>query len=164
LRNEGFNITLTLVGGGSGKAQKKLNEQILKSDPTGKFVTQLDFVPHYSLPNHLAQADVFVFASGCEAFGITLLEAMASGLPIACSNKSSLPELLVGAGTLFDPENPSEIARAIRQLIEDQQLRECVAAKARQNAEKYSWQRCSNETFSFVMESLLRSNENPSYF
>ena len=154
LRNEGFNITLTLVGGGSGKAQKKLNEQILKSDPTGKFVTQLDFVPHYSLPNHLAQADVFVFASGCEAFGITLLEAMASGLPIACSNKSSLPELLDGAGTLFDPENPSEIARAIRQLIEDQQLRECVAAKARQNAEKYSWQRCSNETFSFVIKNI----------
>ena len=154
LRNEGFNITLTLVGGGSGKAQKKLNEQILKSDPTGKFVKQLEFVPQYSLPNHLAQADVFVFASGCEAFGITLLEAMASGLPIACSNKSSLPELLDGAGTLFDPENPSEIALAIRQLIEDQQLRESVAAKARQNAEKYSWQRCSNETFSFVIESL----------
>ncbi|NDA64642.1 MAG: glycosyltransferase family 1 protein, partial [Chitinophagia bacterium] len=59
-----------------------------------------------------------------------------------------------GAGTLFDPENPSEIARAIRQLIEDQQLRECVAAKARQNAEKYSWQRCSKETFSFVIKNI----------
>jgi glycosyltransferase involved in cell wall biosynthesis len=151
LRNEGFNINLTLVGGGSGYAQKKLNEQILKSDPTGKFVKQLDFVAQDSLPNHLAQADVFVFASGCEAFGITLLEAMATGIPIACSNKSSLPELLDGAGTLYDPENPSEIALAIRQLIEDPQLRERVAAKARQNSEKYSWQRCSNETFSFVI-------------
>lgn len=154
LRNDGFNIAITLVGGGSGKAQKMLDEQVERSDPDRNYVKQVTFVPQSDLPGYLSSADIFVFASGCEAFGITLLEAMASGLPIACSNRSCLPELLSDAGTLFNPENPKEIAQAIRTLIDDSQLRARVAMQAKKNASQYSWTRCSQETFSYVIETL----------
>jgi len=67
----------------------------------------------------MMQADLFVFASSCETFGISLLEAMAVGLPIACSNKSSLPETLQDGGEYFDPEDDQSIASAVKRLILD---------------------------------------------
>jgi glycosyltransferase involved in cell wall biosynthesis len=152
LRSQGIDISLTLVGGGSGKAQEKLTSQITASDPGRAFVEQKDFVSHAELPGYLAQADIFVFASSCEAFGITLLEAMAVGLPTACSNRSCLPELLEDAGVYFDPEDHVSIAEAIRKLIDDPLLREDLASKAKRLAQQYSWSRCAHETWAFITE------------
>lgn len=152
LRSQGIDITLTLVGGGSGKAQKKLAAQMAVSDPRGVFVEQKEFVPHADLPGYLAQADIFVFASSCEAFGITLLEAMAVGLPIACSDRSCLPELLEDAGVYFNPEDHVSVAEAIRRLIDDPLLREDLASKAKRLSQQYSWSRCANETWAFIAE------------
>lgn len=154
LRNRGIDITLTLVGGGSGKAQEKLTAQIALSDPHRMFVEQKEFVPHAELPGYLTQADVFVFASSCEAFGITLLEGMAAGLPIACSDRSCLPELLEDAGVYFDPEDDVSIAAAIRRLIDDPPLREDLADRAKWLSQQYSWSRCADETWTFITETL----------
>ncbi|HNT74554.1 MAG TPA: glycosyltransferase family 1 protein [Anaerolineae bacterium] len=156
LRNQGIDITLTLVGGGSGEAQRKLVKQMTKSDPDNLFVAQKEFLPYAKLANFLAQSDIFVFASSCEAFGITLLEAMAAGLPIACSNRSCLPELLEDAGVYFDPEDHTSIATAIRKLIDDSLLREGVASKAKHLSLQYSWPRCANETWTFIAETTKR--------
>lgn len=154
LRSQGIDISLTLVGGGSGKAQEMLAAQIAASDPHHVFVEQKEFVPHSQLPNYLSQADVFVFASSCEAFGITLLEGMAAGLPIACSNRSCLPELLEDGGVYFDPEDHISIAEAIRKLIDDPFLREDLVSKAKGLAQQYSWSRCANETWAFIAETV----------
>ena len=152
LRSQGLNITLTLVGGGSGEAQRKLSSQMAISDPHGVFVEQKEFVPHTALPEYLAQADLFIFASSAEAFGITLLEGMAAGLPIACSNRSCLPELLENAGVYFNPEDDASIAEAIRRLIDDPLLRENSATRARLLSQKYSWSRCTDDTWTFIMK------------
>lgn len=154
LRSQGIDITLTLIGGGSGKAQRKLAAQIAVSDPHRVFVEQKEFLPHSELPGYLAQADIFVFASSCEAFGITLLEGMAAGLPIACSNRSCLPELLEDGGVYFDPEDHISIAEAIRKLIDDPFLREDLVSKAKGLAQQYSWSRCANETWAFIAETV----------
>lgn len=158
LRTNGYKIELTLVGGGTGKAQQMLEKAIKENDPKSSYVKQLDFIPHKKLPQLLATAHIFIFASSCETFGISLLEAMAVGLPIACSNRSSLPETLQDGGVYFDPENPDSIASAIETIINDKSLRNTIAKKARQQSEKYTWARCSEETFDFITDTYKSVN------
>jgi len=81
-----------------------------------------------------------------------LLEAMASGLPIACSKRGPMPEMLGNAGIYFDPEQPVEIARALDFLMDSPSLREHCASLAYQQAQRYSWERCAGETFSFLTQ------------
>ncbi len=153
LRAAGHDVRLTLIGGGEGPAQQRLERTISTVDPTGSFVTQLPFIPHADLPAHLEKADLFVFASSCEAFGITLLEAMAAGVPTACSDRSSLPEILRDGGVYFDPENAPSIAAALELLIRDPALRQSVAGRAREYAREFTWQRCAAATWQFVVDS-----------
>jgi len=150
LRKRGFNLQLEFVGGGEGIAQKRLDAQIAVSDPNGIFVTQHEFVPQHILPEFLARADLFVFASSCENMPITLVEAMAAGLPIACSDRGPMPEVLEDGGVYFDPEDPDSIAGAIADLMTDSGKRERLAARAQELSYKYSWTRCAKETFSFI--------------
>jgi glycosyltransferase involved in cell wall biosynthesis len=150
LWNRGYRAELKLVGGGSGLAQKKLVDAIRCYDPKRQFVTQLDFVRHTDLPPLLAQADIFIFASSCENLPVTLLEGMAAGLPIACSDRGPMPEVLQDGGVYFDPENSGSIAAAVQSLIDSAELRAQVARKARQLALKYTWKNCSRDTFAFL--------------
>ena len=62
-----------------------------------------------------------------------------------------MPEVLGGGGVYFDPENPREIAEALRKLIESQKLRSELAQVSFQKSQKYSWQRCAAETFQFLV-------------
>lgn len=152
LRKEGVMVTLTLVGGGSGPAQDKLLRQMALSDPKGKFVTQVEFVPQSELPSYMAAADIFIFASSCENMPNTLVEAMAAGLPIACSRRGPMPEVLEDAGEYFDPEEPASIAIAVRKLIDDPKLRQRLAFRAKTLSARYSWERCARETWSFLAD------------
>lgn len=152
LRSRGYKIILTLVGGGTGRAQQMLDEQCRVSDPNGSFVERLDFIPQKELPELLASADLFVFASGCENMPVTLVEAMAVGLPIACSNRGPMPEVLADGGTYFDPEDAGSIADAVEQIIMDPLLRLRISQRAKSISEQYSWLRCSDQTWAFIME------------
>jgi glycosyltransferase involved in cell wall biosynthesis len=152
LRKGGRDVQLMLVGGGEGKAQARLEAQIAESDPLRTFVTQREFVPQHRLPAFLAHADLFVFASSCENMPNTLVEAMAAGLPIACSNRGPMPEVLEDGGVYFDPEDPGSIAGAIEDLITDPGKRTRMAARAKELSRQYSWTRCARETFSFIVK------------
>jgi glycosyltransferase involved in cell wall biosynthesis len=150
LRDRGHHLKLTLVGGGGKRAMSMLNRQIEVSDPKREFVTVLDFVAHEQIPQRIADADIFVFASGCETFGISLLEAMAVGVPIASSSQSSLPETLQDGGVYFDPRDHHSIADAIETLINKPMLRDRLVQRAKALAEPYSWQRCATQTWNFI--------------
>lgn len=152
LRQRGFDLKLELVGGGEGRARTRLEAQIAMSDPNRAFVTQREFVPQHTLPRLLAQADLFVFASSCENMPNTLLEAMAAGVPIACSNRGPMPEVLEDGGVYFDPEDPDSIAGAIEDLLTDPDKRARLGMRAKQLARQYSWMRCARETFSFISQ------------
>lgn len=156
LRRRGHPLQLTLVGGGSGRAQQLLDDAIDRVDPTREFVRCSGFVRPEALPAVMADADLFVFASSCENMPNTLLEAMASGLPIACSNRGPMPEVLGDAGVFFDPEVPTSIADAIEKLICDPDLRAKCAARAQERAGQYSWSRCGGETWDFLLETVRR--------
>ncbi len=157
LRMRKIDVNLTLIGGGTGPAQLQLTQQIALSDPRGEFVTQKDFVPQAELPAHLAEADIFVFASSCENLPNTLVEAMAAGLPIACSRRGPMPEVLKDGGEYFDPEMPESIASAIQILVEDPDLRRRVSLRAKGLASRYSWERCGRETWSFLAKIYNRT-------
>lgn len=152
LRHSGLQVRVTLVGGGAGEAQRLTEEAMREVDPEGEFVTQTPFLPRRELPGRLQASHVFIFASSCETFGIALLEGMAVGLPVACSNRSSLPEVLGDAGEYFDPAVPASIARAVRTLIEDRPRRVALARKAKERARGFTWKRCAEGTFQFISD------------
>jgi glycosyltransferase involved in cell wall biosynthesis len=152
LRKAGHPVALRLVGGGSGPARRLLDQAIAEEDPTGAFVQILEAVPHDAIPAQLAMADIFIFASSCENMPNTLVEAMAAGLPIACSNRGPMPEILQDAGAYFDPEDPASIAAAIATLLDDSAYRTRVAKKAKTLSDQYSWTRCATQTWTFLAD------------
>ena len=152
LRDQGVNIELTLAGGGGQRAIKILTKLLAELDPQRSFVKVLDFIPNAEIAGLIAESDLFVFASSCETFGIALLEAMTIGIPIACSNRSSLPDTLQDGGEYFDPQDPTSIAQAIDRLIKDPVKRAQRAARAKVLATQYSWARCAQETWQFIVQ------------
>ncbi|MBA3005557.1 MAG: glycosyltransferase family 4 protein [Proteobacteria bacterium] len=152
LRKSGLPVELDLVGPASPPALKRLRDKLERVDPAGHFVRYTGAVPYAELHTRYTEADAFVFASSCETFGQILIEAMSAGLPIACSKRSAMPELLGDAGVYFDPERPGEIAEALRSLYNQPVLRRQLAGRAYTAAQDYSWERCAQETFSFIAQ------------
>ena len=106
-------------------------------------------------PGWLPRADVeglwraataHVFASFYEGFGLPVLEAMARGVPGACSNRASMPEVAGDAALLFDPADPAAIRAAIERLLGDAELRTRLRAAGLARAAQFSWERCARET------------------
>jgi glycosyltransferase involved in cell wall biosynthesis len=150
LRVQGFPIVLDLVGPAYPPSLKRLNETIAAVDTDRQWVHYHGAIPFNELHLRYAEADLGLFASSCENMPNILLETMASGLPIACSNRGPMPEVLGDAGLYFNPEQPNDIARALFELIESPQIRTNLAQAGYERAQQYSWQRCSAETFGFL--------------
>jgi len=152
----GYSIELTLVGPSFPAARHKLDSQIAISDSERKWVKYSGAVSHNELVDCYSNADLGIFASSCENLPIILLEKMASGLPIACSNKGPMPDVLGDAGLYFDPENSEEIASSIYDLINSKDLRTSLAWKSYEKAKLYSWTKCSFDTFRFLSKVSLK--------
>ena len=150
LRKQGFPIALDLVGPAYPPALMRLNATIDRMDFSRHWVHYHGAIAFDELHQHYAQVNLGLFASSCENMPNILLETMASGLPIACSKKGPMPEMLNAAGLYFDPEQPDDIARVLRELIESPLLRTKLAQASYAIAQEYSWQRCANETFGFL--------------
>jgi len=151
LRKQGFPIVLDLVGPAYPPALKRLNQTIDRLDFERRWVHYHGAIPFNELHLRYAQADLGLFASSCENMPNILLETMASGLPIACSNRGPMPEVLGQAGVFFNPEQPKDIARALRELIESPQTRTKLANASFERVQAYSWLRCADETFRFLV-------------
>ncbi len=157
LRSQGLPVHLDLVGPVSFQpAMERLRTSLSRLDPHKTFINCVGEVPHEKLPAVYRQADLFVYASSCENMPNILIEAMASSLPIACSNRGPMPEVLMDAGLYFDPESPEQIARAVSQLTVDHGKRSEFAALAYEYAKQYSWKRCARDTFSFIADVASR--------
>ena len=152
LRRSGLPVRLDLVGRAYPSALRRLRRTLTALDPQGDCVRYLGPVPYERLSTTYMDADAFVFASTCETFGMIVLEAMASGLPVACARRSATPEVLGDAGQYFDPEDASDIARCLRTLVSDVAMRQDLAHKAFTRAQAYSWERCAGETFAFIAD------------
>jgi len=99
----------------------------------------LGFVPFDTLRCFYESAAGFVFPSRHEGFGLPPLEAMACGTPVVTSNVSSLPEVVGDAAVLVNPENVFDIARGIRDVLLDEELRARLIRRGREQAARFSW-------------------------
>lgn len=154
LRISGFPVTLDLVGPAYAPAMARLNETLQRVDPEARFIRYRGEIPHDELHKLYVTADINVFASSCENMPNILLEGMASGLPIACSNRGPMTEVLGDAGIYFDPESVKEIAAALQTLYEHPDLRNTLAQRAYDKACNYSWRQCAHATFEFLSEEV----------
>lgn len=151
LRKQGLPIVLDLVGPVYPPAFKRLNQTIDRVDAERRWVHYHGAIPFNELHLRYAEADLGLFASSCENMPNILLETMASGLPIACSNRGPMPEVLGQAGVFFNPEQPEDIARALHELINSPKTRKRLARASYERAQQYSWLRCADETFRFLV-------------
>jgi glycosyltransferase involved in cell wall biosynthesis len=104
-----------------------------------------------------ALARAFVYPSLYEGFGLPVLEAMARGVPVACSDASSLPEVAGDAALLFDPHRPAQIAAAIGRLLTDASMRERLGELGRLRASEFTWERSARLTLESYARALGRS-------
>jgi glycosyltransferase involved in cell wall biosynthesis len=129
--------------GGSGPEAGRL-EQRAGSLGLQDQVRFLGYIPEGQIGDYFALADVFVFPSIFETFGIVLAQAMAAGLPVAAARASAVPEVVVDGvtGLLSPPLDAPALARNIRRLLEDEDLRRKMGQAARAKAERdYDWER-----------------------
>ncbi|MDO9424803.1 MAG: glycosyltransferase family 1 protein [Methylobacter sp.] len=106
----------------------------------------LGFVVADELPLIYAGARVFVFPSLYEGFGLPVLEAMASGIPVVCSNSSTLPEVAGDAAAMCEPQDADALCHLIATGLEDEIWRSKAKSKGLLQAAGFSWQRCTEET------------------
>ena len=152
LLDRGHELELELIGSGYGPAISKLQRAIEERPEYRNRIKLYDKIPYEELPQYYRDADIFVFASSCETFGMIVLEAMASGVPIACSSMSSMKEILGDTGLYFDPLEPASIATSLEQYISNPALREEMARRSWERSGQYSWERCAGETFTYFKQ------------
>lgn len=106
----------------------------------------MDFVPDDDLPRFYGACDLSVYPSLYEGFGLPIIEAMACGRAVACSNTSAMPEVADSAALLFDPRSRIEMVRAMRDLLLDAELRTRMERLGSQHAAHYNWERTARRT------------------
>jgi glycosyltransferase involved in cell wall biosynthesis len=99
-------------------------------------------------------AEAFVFPSLYEGFGLPVLEAMARGVPVACSNASSLPEVVGDAALLFDPHDETAIAVGLERLLSDPAEAERLRARGLERAREFTWERTARATLESYRRAL----------
>jgi glycosyltransferase involved in cell wall biosynthesis len=109
-------------------------------------VLPIGHVSDSALPAVYAAADLFVFPSLYEGFGLPVLEALACGTPVVCSNTAALPEVAGDAALTVDPLDVEALADAMERLLGDSALRGVLRARGLQRAREYTWSRTAQET------------------
>jgi glycosyltransferase involved in cell wall biosynthesis len=105
------------------------------------------YLPTDVVTSILKNASLFAFPSLYEGFGIPVLDAQHAGVPVACSNVASLPEVAGDGGAyLFDPLSVDSIATALQTCLLDLDVREALVERGFQNAALFSWEKTARET------------------
>lgn len=126
--------------------------ELIKNEGMEEKAIFTGFVPDEELPYIYNRADIFVYLSLFEGFGIPPLEAMACGVPVICSNTTSLPEVAGDAGILVAPTDQKAVEEAILKIIQSPSLREEMREKGLIQAGRFSWERTARETLDVYRE------------
>ena len=125
------------------------NEQLFKLFDKGEregWLKYLGFVPGKDLPLLFSAATSFVFPSIYEGFGLPVLEAMASGTPVICSNATSLPEVAGDAALMHEPDDVHALTTYIQMMIENADEKRRMIDAGLVRAREFSWSLCADKT------------------
>ncbi len=126
-------------------------------DSLGDDIIWVGYLERQQVFDVLRNASCLVFPSFYEGFGLPVLEAMASGVPVVCSRAASLPEVAGNAAVFFDPFSVDDMAERITSVALDPQLRQELRKKGFKNLERFSWRKTAAETVA-VYDELLRTS------
>ena len=120
--------------------------QAIAESPYQKNIYHLDYLSDDLVALFYALAELFVYPSHYEGFGLPVLEAMNLGTPVIAANSSSLPEVVADAGLLINPDEPIALAEAILQVLSSSQLQQDLIIKGQKRAAEFSWEKTAQET------------------
>lgn len=150
LQVSGCPARLTLIGGGSTEHARRVERRIAGDPDLRRAVTVAGPLPPERVLDAYSRAHAFVFASGCENFPLTLLEALAAGLPTCAADDGPMPEIMGSAGLLFRPGDAASLAGHLGALHADAALRAKLAEAGRARARTFSWADSARKTFEFL--------------
>lgn len=134
-----------VISGFKGWNSDDLHQRFVRGEQEG-WLRYLGFTLSSELPALYAGATSFLFPSIYEGFGLPVLEAMASGTPVVCSNSSSLPEVIGDCALMCDAMDTETLTNLIIKSLEDVSWRMLSSERGKQRASQFSWERCAFET------------------
>jgi glycosyltransferase involved in cell wall biosynthesis len=142
-----------VLAGASGFGAAEILARIERS-PARHRISVLGYVSPSDLAAWYATAMIFAFPSLDEGFGMPVLEAMSAGIPIVTSSRSALPEVAGAAALLVDPENTEALGHALRDLIQNRDLRQDLTQRGAARARLFSWEKAVRETWDVYRQVL----------
>ncbi|NQT65964.1 MAG: glycosyltransferase family 4 protein [Actinobacteria bacterium] len=139
-----FSYKLVIAGRTGWKSEDTYLER--ENSPYREDILFTGRVPDRDLVQIYNQAELFVYPSLFEGFGLPPLEAMSCGLPVIASNTSSLKEVIGSAGILIDPNNLSGISRSIGDILENKNLKNKLVQKSLTHSDKFNWNKTAGKT------------------
>lgn len=149
--------TQLVIAGGKGWFSERLYQKV-KDCKLDQHIVFPGYIPDEHLPALYSGAELFVFPSLYEGFGLPVLEALSYGTPVVTSNVSSLPEIAGDAGFLIDPTEPKAIAQGITTVLSDDLLRQQMREQGYRQAQKFSWTRTAQATYQVYQEAYENRN------
>lgn len=125
------------AGYGSDEIENKIKESRFKKD-----IISLGFVSDEEKPGLLAGAEIFMFPSLCEGFGIPILEAQSVGVPVVTSNFGPMDEVAGNNEILAIPTHPEHIAKVAQRILADKKIYNDIVKKGIENTKRFSWEKC----------------------
>ena len=154
-QNQRFSGQLVLLGSPKTFMWEKAQSRI-DSSPFRQDIIQTGFVPDDDLPAIYANARTLAFVSLYEGFGFPVIEAMASSVPVVCSNQTCLPEIVQNAALLVHPEKADEIADALDTALHNEDVRHSLITKGLQRVNDFTWQIAADHMLD-IFRNLTRS-------
>ncbi len=141
-----------LVLAGVDRRKADVVKKLAEGSPHRNDIFFTGHFPQKNLPELYAGADFVVVPSRCEGFGMGVLEAMASGVPVACARAGALPETAEHGALYFDPEDAEDMADRMVTLVEDRETYKECRRLGLERAQLFSWDRCVERTFKIIKE------------
>lgn len=152
LEGRGGGVPL-VVAGAKGWMYDDFFLKVRKTGLEGKVLFP-GYIPDEELPGLYSAAEAFLYPSLYEGFGFPVLEAMACGTPVVCSNTSSLPEVAGTGAMLLPPDAPGDWADAIKEILDSGTVRDRMRGEGLRQASRFSWEKTARETWEVYRQTV----------